>query len=51
MKPIKNSTEFKHQPINHVTCADKTASTLWNKLSSETGNEQFLESFKKNVQS
>jgi hypothetical protein len=28
---------------------DKTASTLWNNLPSETRNEQSLEIFKKNV--
>jgi hypothetical protein len=28
---------------------DKTASTFWNNLPSETQNEQFLEIFKKNV--
>jgi hypothetical protein len=28
---------------------DKTASTLWNNLPSETRNEQSLENFKKNV--
>ena len=28
---------------------DKTASTLWNNLPSETRNEQSLEFFKKNV--
>ena len=39
--------------VRTQTCGDrrfdKTASTLWNNLPSETQNEQSLEIFKKNV--